>query len=101
MRLHRVLTAAALAIMAGASLVTSSPAFAQMFQEGLALRIPSQMTASQPQAPMFGGQGTNTETPKSYVETAQLPDQGEGNASPTFVAPGVQRNAAGQIEKSL
>jgi hypothetical protein len=30
-----------------------------------------------------------------------LPDQGEGNASPTFVAPGVQRNAAGQIEKSL
>jgi hypothetical protein len=101
MSFHRVVTAAALATMASASLLTASPAFAQMFQEGLALRIPSPTTASRPQAPTFGGQGTNAEMPKSYVQTAQLPAQGEGNASPTFVAPGVQRNAAGQVEKSL
>lgn len=99
MRLHRIMTAAALTVLASASLVTSSPAFAQMFQEGLAVHIPlPSTTGARPQAPRFDGQGT--QTPKPNVETAQVPDQGEGNASPTFLAPGVERNAAGQIERS-
>lgn len=102
MRLNRILTAAALTMLVGGPLVTSSPAFAQMFQEGLALRVPMPSTSgSGPQAPILGGQGMITQTPKPNVRTAQVPDQGEGMASPTFVAPGVERNAAGQIERSL
>jgi hypothetical protein len=102
MRLHRMLAAAALAIVAGAPLVASSPAFAQMFQEGLALHIPvPQATVSQPQASMPGGQGMTTQASKPNVQTAQVPDKSDGSASPAFVAPGVERNAAGQIERSL
>ena len=101
MRFHRILTATALTMLASASLVTSSPAFAQMFQEGLALHIPLPPTGSQPQAPTFREQGTITQRPKPDAQTAQVPDQGEGNASPVFVAPGVERNAAGQIERSM
>lgn len=102
MRLNRILTAAALTMLASASLITSSPAFAQMFQEGLALRIPMPSTpGSQSQGPMLGGQRTITQTTKPNVQTAQVPDQREGMSSPTFVAPGVERNAAGQIERSL
>jgi hypothetical protein len=101
MRFNRILSAAALTMLASASLVASSPAFAQMFQEGLALRIPSPATSSQSQAPMFSGQGTVTQTPKPDVETAQMRDQGEDNASPTFIAPGVERSATGQIERSM
>jgi hypothetical protein len=102
MHLNRILTAAALTMLASAPFVTSSPAFAQMFQEGLTVHIPMPSTpGSRPQAPMLGGQGTITQTPKPNVQTAQVPDQGEGMASPTFVAPGVERNAAGQIERSL
>ena len=99
MRLHRVLTAAALTVLASAPLVVSSPAFAQMFFPGLSIRIPSPQTT--PQVPMFGGQATIAQTPKPNVQTAQVPDKGEVNASPTFVAPGVDRNATGQIERAM
>ena len=99
MRLHRILTAAALTMMASAPLVASSPAFAQMAQEGLSVRVPSPPAV--PQVPLFGGQETAGQTPEPNVQTAQVPDQGKGNASPTFVAPGAERNATGQTKPSL
>jgi hypothetical protein len=101
MRLHRILTAAALAILASAPLVTSSPAFAQWGATSLGVHLPP-MPGSMPQAPMFGGQQTTTQTSKPHQgqQTAQVPDQGEGNTSPSFVAPGVERNGAGQLERS-
>jgi hypothetical protein len=100
MRLHRIVTAAGLAILASAPLVTSSPALAQMFQEGLALHVPLPTAGSQPQVPMFGGQETIAQTSKPLAgqQTAQVPDQGKVNPSP--VAPAAERNAAGQIEQS-
>jgi hypothetical protein len=99
MRLYRFLTVAALTTMASANLVTSSPAMAQTFQEGLSVHVPSLPTAgSQQQVPMSGKTETIAQTPERHVgpQTAQVPDQGEVNASPAFVAPGVQRNAAGR-----
>jgi len=97
MRLHRIFTAAALTVLASAPLVTSSPAFAQMAQEGLGITLPLPATSgSQPQVPTAQG----PQTPKANVQTAQVPDR-DGGASPTFVAPGVEKNAAGQIERSL
>lgn len=103
MRLHRILSAAALTILASAPLVTSSPAVAQMFQQGLAVHVPLPATAgSQPQVPMFGGQETIAPTSKPLAgqQTTQVPDQGKVNPSSTFVASGAQRNATGQIEQS-
>lgn len=103
MRLRRILTAAGLTILASAPLVTSSPALAQMFQEGLAFHVPLPPTpGSQPQVPMFGGQETIAQTSKPLAgqQTAQVPDQGKVNPSPAFVASGAERNAAGQIAQS-
>jgi hypothetical protein len=102
MRLHRILSAA-LTILASAPLVTSSPAFAQMFQEGLAVHVRLPATVgSQPPVPMFGGRKTIAQTSKPLAgqQTAQMPGRGKVNPSSTFVAPGAERNAAAQIEQA-
>lgn len=101
MRLHRFLASAALLV--GAPLVATAPAFAGAGGFNPGVGIPMQLPAIvQPwpqvaQVPIFGGPRAVAEQPP--VATApQTADIGDGvDHSPTFVAPGVEQNASGQL----
>lgn len=104
MRLHRFLTAAAL--MAGAPILAATPAlaFGTWNTPGYSVQLQLPPLVSPwpevAQVPVFGGPRYVAARPVSAVpQTAELPEDTADHA-PTFVAPGVDQNAAGQLQRS-
>lgn len=105
MRLHRFLTAAAL--MAGAPILAATPALAfgtwNTPGYSVQLQLPALVSPwpEVAQVPVFGGPRYVAEQPRfsAVPQTAELPGDPVDHA-PTFVAPGVDQNAAGQIQRS-
>ncbi len=94
MRLHRILTAVGLAALVCAPLVAPSPAMAWGGWGTGNIAVPMPPTIEQwPQA---------AQTPQAQTtpQTAQVPSGDAANGSSTFVAPGVERNSDGQLERS-
>jgi hypothetical protein len=107
MRLQRILPAAALAAAIGAPLVTATPALAFGIWGtpgySVQLQLPAMMSPwpQVAQVPLFGGPRYVAEQPPiaPASQTAELTAD-TGDHAPTFVAPGVDQNAAGQLQKS-
>jgi hypothetical protein len=102
MRLHRFLMAAALVV--GAPLVAATPAlaFGSWNTPGYSVQLQLPSTVSPwpqvAQVPLFGGPAHFAEQPVyGTPQTAELPADSVDHA-PTFVAPGVTQNAAGQVQ---
>jgi hypothetical protein len=108
MRVHSFLTAVALTTFVGAQIVGLSPALAWGAYSPVAPAyvppLPPQLEPWQQvkQVPIFGGEETVGQAPQSTAapQTAQVPGDDSSNGSSTFVAPGVERNSSGQIERS-
>jgi hypothetical protein len=106
MRLHRILTAAGLTALVCAPLLGPSPAMAWgSWGAGSGVSIPLPPSVRPwphvAQVPIFGGP-SYSQTPQTETtpQTAQVPNGDTANGSPTFFAPGVDRNSGGQLEKS-
>jgi hypothetical protein len=94
MRLYRILTIVGLAALVSAPLIAPSPALAWGGWGTGNIGVPTPPTIEQwPQA---------AQTPQTQTtpQTAQVPNADAGNGSSTFVAPGVERNSDGQLERS-
>lgn len=93
MRLNRILTAVGLAALVCAPLVASSPAMAWGGWGTGNIGVPMPPTIQWPQA---------AQTPQTQTtpQIAQVPNGDAANAPSTFVAPGVERNSDGQLERS-
>ena len=105
MRLHPILAAVSLAALVGAPLVAPSPAMAWGGWGTGNIAVPMPPSLQQPpqqaQVPDFGGQNySQTPQPQTTPQTAQVPNGDPANGSSTFVAPGVERNSDGQLERS-
>jgi hypothetical protein len=107
MRLHRIVTVVGLTALIGAPLVAPSSAMAWggWGTGNVDLQLPPQLSPwpQVAQVPIFGGQTTFAQEPQPSAapQTAQLPDGDAVNGLPTFIAPGVVRNANGQVESSF
>lgn len=103
MRLHRFLMAAALVV--GAPLVAATPAlaFGSWNTPGYSVQLQLPPTVSPwpqvAQVPLFGGPVFAEQPVYATPQTAELPADPVDHA-PTFVAPGVDQNAAGQVQPS-
>ena len=99
MRVHRNLTAIGLTALVCASLAAPLPAMAWGGWGTGNIGVPMPPHIPYPQA---GQVPNNTQTPQAQTtpQTAELPNGYAGNGSGTFVAPGVERNADGQLERS-
>jgi hypothetical protein len=102
MRLHRFLTVAALTVGAPVVAATSALAYGTWNTPGYSVQVqlpPFVSPWSQvAQVPIFGGPRYIAEQPPVYVpQTAELPAD-PADHTRTFVAPGVDQNATGQIE---
>jgi hypothetical protein len=104
MRLHGFLTVAALAALVGAPLVAATPAaaFGVWNTPGYSVQVqlPPMLSPwpQMAQVPIFGGPRYFAQEPQvaAVPQTAEFGDTVDH--APTFVAPGVDQNAAGQIE---
>ncbi len=104
MRLYRFLTAAALIV--GAPMVAATPAlaFGNWSTPGYSVQLQLPPTVSPwpqvAQVPLFGGPRNVAEQPiYGTPQTAELPADPVDHAA-TFVAPGVEQNPAGQVERA-
>jgi hypothetical protein len=101
MRLHRFLTAAGLTALVCAPLIAPSPAMAWGGWGTGNIAVPSPPTIGPTPEVAQGGQN-NLQTPQVQTtpQTAEVPNGDGAYSSPTFVAPGVERNGDGELERS-
>lgn len=107
MRLHRILTGVGLTVLVCAPLVNPTPALAWGgwgTGPGISIPLPPNLEPypQVAQVPIFGGQNNSVTPPQVQTtpQTAQVPNGDAANSAPTFVAPGVERNGDGQLERS-
>jgi len=110
MRLHGFLPAVALAAFVGIEVVAVSSALAWPVAPGYVPPMPAQFDSRQEvtQVPMFGDQGTTAQMPlpSEAPQTAQVPESAQAlpqqtpNGPSTFVAPGVEQDSSGHMERT-
>jgi len=105
MRLHRILTSAGLTALVCAPLVAPMPALAWGGWGTGNIGVPTPPTLEQSpqtaQVPIFGGEDI-AQAPRTQTapQTAEGPNGDAANGSRTFVAPGVERNGDGGLQRS-